>query len=246
MKRNKTAFEKFFSLSRYRRRYGADHASSKISLDFKSQKTKFLDGAKLVYTHGSSNDISKHFKNLEKEFIGNYELCLTLAKIIVLIRREYKVKKYFQIFESLWNQESEFLLKHLNSRWLISSVDTFFDHSQDKNIIYLSLACNVLANSIKIYESERFLIDAHLNKDNLNKQNDLDSEVRFSLFDGMSVFKYGTDDTLRNMRWRINKVYKDNIAGEIFLELFKRFNHFDTAYKRAKDRHNRNRTAWWE
>jgi len=48
------------------------------------------------------------------------------------------------------------------------------------------------------------------------------------------------------MRWRINKVYKDNIAGEIFLELFKRFNHSDTAYKRAKDRHNRNRTAWWE
>jgi len=48
MKRNKSAFEKFFSLSRYRRRYGADHASSKISLDFKSQKTKFLDGARVV------------------------------------------------------------------------------------------------------------------------------------------------------------------------------------------------------
>ena len=246
MKRNKTALEKFFSLSRYRRRSGAYHASSKISLDFKTQKTKFLDGAEAIYTHGSSNDISAHFKNLEKEFIGNYELCLTLAKTIVLIRREYKVKKYFQIFESLWYQESKFLLKHLNSRWLISSIDTFFDHSQDKNIIYLSLACNVLANSIKIYESERFLTDAESNIDNIDKQRDLDNEMRFSLFDGMSVFKYGTDDTLRNMRWRINKVCKDNIAGEIFLELLKRFNHFDTAYKRAKDRHNRNRTAWWE
>jgi len=128
----------------------------------------------------------------------------------------------------------------------MSAADTIADQSNDQSQVALAIACSCLVNSVKIYESERFLTDAESNIDNIDKQRDLDNEMRFSLFDGMSVFKYGTDDTLRNMRWRINKVCKDNIAGEIFLELFKRFNHFDTAYKRAKDRHNRNRTAWWE
>jgi len=73
----------------------------------------------------------------------------------------------------------------------------------------------------------------------------LDNEERFSLFDGTSVFKVGTDDTLRNMRWRIDKVAKLNVAGNILLEIFLRLQTYDTVYKRFKDRHIRDKTGWW-
>jgi len=94
-------------------------------------------------------------------------------------------------------------------------------------------------------ESERFITNAQDCLDNQEKIGKLDNGERFALFDGTSVFKFGTDDTLRNMRWRINKVAKLNIAGEILLEIFKRLQKYDTIYKRSKDRHTRNKTGWW-
>ncbi|MDA9058196.1 hypothetical protein N9K59_02895 [Candidatus Thioglobus sp.] len=73
----------------------------------------------------------------------------------------------------------------------------------------------------------------------------LDNEERVPLFDGTSVFKIGTDDTLRNMRWRIDKVAKINIAGEILLEIFLRLQKYDTVFKRLRARHSRSKTGWW-
>jgi len=61
----------------------------------------------------------------------------------------------------------------------------------------------------------------------------LESEHRFALFDGKSVFKFGTDDALRNMHWRLDKVSKINVSGGILLEVFSRLQEHDTAYKCA-------------
>ena len=65
------------------------------------------------------------------------------------------------------------------------------------------------------------------------------------LCDWKSVFKVGTDDTLRNMGWRIDKVAKKNIAGEILIEIFLRLQEHDTVFKRLRDRHSRSKTGWW-
>ena len=244
-KRNKTPFEKWFSLSRHQRRSGANKLSALISTNFKLQKAQIISGEEITYTHGSANDLSKHFQALEQEFIGQSELCYTHAKIIVLIRREFKVEKHFSQFEQLWQTEKRYLLKHLNTRWLIAAADTFADYSDDDTVRALSVACTCLLNTVKIQESERFITNAQNCNDDLDKIHQLDNERRFSLFDGTSIFKFGTDDTLRNMRWRIDKVAKFNIAGEILLEIFTRLQKFDTVYKRTKDRHNRDKTSWW-
>jgi len=245
MKRDKTIFEKWFSLSRYQRKSGAKELSSTISIDFKSQRKKIITGGKTIYTHGSSNSIQEHFGALKQEFVEKSELCYTHAKIIVLIRRDFEVDNHYKLFEQLWQEEKEHLLKNLNTRWLIAATDTFADYSDDDAIKSLSIACVCLLNTVKLQESERFLTNADQCKDDNEKQNRLDNEERFALFDGTSVFKFGTDDTLRNMRWRINKTAKLNIAGEILLEIFKRLQKFDTVYKRTKDRHARNKTGWW-
>jgi len=244
-KRNKTLFEKWFSLSRHQRRSGAKNLSVLIPTNFKVQKAHIISGDEITYTHGSANDLSQHFLALEQEFVGQSELCYTHAKIIVLIRREFEVGKHFKQFEHLWHTEKKYLLKHLNTRWLIAAADTLADYSDDNAVRALSVACTCLLNTVKIQESERFITNAQNCSDDLDKIHQLEKEKRFSLFDGTSVFKFGTDDTLRNMRWRIDKVAKFNIAGEILLEVFKRLQKFDTVYKRTKDRHTRDKTCWW-
>ena len=244
-RRDKTRFERWFSLSRHKRRSGAIVLSEKISSDFSRQKEIIIDGDEIQYTHGSSNNLKEHFVALRDEFIDQSELCYTHAKIIVLIRRDFESKKHFAIFENLWKEEKDYLLKHLNTRWLISAADTFADFSDDDSIKSLSVACSCLLNTVKMQESERFITNAHSSIDDKEKMTRLDNEERISLFDGTSVFKVGTDDTLRNMRWRIDKAAKINIAGEILLEIFLRLQEHDTVFKRLKDRHSRSKTGWW-
>lgn len=245
MKRDKSRFERWFSFSQHRRRDGAQELSDQISTDFSKQRQISIDGDGLRYTHGSSNDLDEHFEALKAEFVGNSELCYTHAKIIVLIRRDFEVKKHFKIFELLWQEERDYLLKNLNTRWLISATDTFADYSNNDAVRGLSVACSCLLNTVKMQESERFITNAQECTDDKEKISKLDNEERSALFDGTSVFKFGTDDTLRNMRWRIDKAAKLNIAGEILLEIFKRLQEFDTIYKRSKDRHTRDKTGWW-
>jgi len=244
-RRDKTRFEKWFSFSRHKRRSGAKELSQHISTDFFQQKKIVIDGDKIHYTHGSSNNLEEHFVALRDEFIDQSELCYTHAKIIVLIRRDFEAKNHFAIFEKLWEEEKDYLLKHLNTRWLISAADTFADFSDDDSIKSLSVACSCLLNTVKMQESERFITNAHSFIDDKEKMNRLDNEERISLFDGTSVFKVGTDDTLRNMRWRIDKVAKINTAGAILLEIFLRLQENDTVFKRLRDRHKRSKTGWW-
>jgi len=244
-RRDKSRFEKWFSFSRHKRRSGAKELSSGITTDFAQQRKRIIDGNEAQYTHGSANDLKEHFFALRREFVGQSELCYTHAKIIVMIRRDFEAKKHFKLLEHLWQTEKDFLLNNLNTRWLISATDTFADYSNDDSTKSLSVACSCLLNTVKIQESERFITNAQDCSDDQEKMTKLDNEERFALFDGTSVFKFGTDDTLRNMRWRIDKMAKTNVVGEILLEIFKRLQKFDTVYKRSKQRHTRSKTSWW-
>ena len=244
-RRDKTRFEKWFSLIRHKRRSGAIELSDQITTNFLQQKKIIINGNEVHYTHGSSDNLEEHFIALRDEFVDQSELCYTHAKIIVLLRRDFKTKNHFTIFEKLWEEEKDYLLENLNMRWLISATDTFADFSNDDSVKSLSVACSCLLNTIKMQESERFITNAHSCINDKEKLSRLDNEERVPLFDGISVFKFGTDDTLRNMRWRIDKIANLNIAGEILLEIFLRLQQFDTVYYRSKERHSRDRTGWW-
>ncbi|WP_190600271.1 hypothetical protein [Candidatus Vesicomyidisocius sp. SY067_SCS001] len=244
-RRDKNKFEKWFSLTRHQRRRGAKYLSKHINVDFKHQKKQFIVDNGIIYTYGSPKNIEEHFNALKNEFSGQSKLCHTHAKLIVLIRREFETKKHFTIFENLWHEETKFLLKNLNTRWLLSAINTFTDCSNNDAIIGLSVACSCLLITIEIQESERFIINSQNNKDDKEKTDRLNNEERIMLFDGISTFKFGTSDTIRNMRWRIDKAAKINVAGKILLEVFKRLQKFDTIYKRAKNRHTRDKTGWW-
>ncbi len=244
--RKKTKLERLLSFNQHRKRKGASKTFQTMpNVDFSALKSKKIVGDEIEYTHGSNKDIQTHISDLRNEFIGQPELLYYHAQLIVFIRREFKVKENFTLFQQLWDSQQDYLLRHLNMRWIVSAADTFVDHSADP--LARSMAMNVitLVNTIKMNETERYLQCAERNTDNGARLESLQNK-RVALPDGMSGFAVGTDDTLRNMRWRLEEVAKLHPLGKMLLAVFERLQNHETVYKRFKDRHTRKKTAWWD
>lgn len=245
--RKKSKLERFFSLNQHRKRLGASKLASHDTLeDYAALKSKLVDSEKIVYTHGASKSLERHIADLRQEFAGQSELIYHHAKLIVMLRREYKTEKHFRLFQDLWNKEQEFLLKNLNTRWLVSAADTLSDFSKNEIERALALSVSLLINTIKSYETERYLQKAEALTDLEERKAKL-SRGRINLFDGTSALAVGTDDTIRNMRWRMEEIcgIHDSISGEILKEVFNRLQSEENIYFRLKERHTRKKTAWW-
>ncbi|NBB50681.1 hypothetical protein GVN24_20595 [Rhizobium sp. CRIBSB] len=243
MARKKTAFERFFSLNWHRKRLGgAKHIQSVA--DFAAMKMALIDGDAPMQTRGSAKSLDAHLENLRREFAGQPELLWHHAKLIVLLRRGVETEKVLAQFEDLWEQEGAFLAGALNLRWLVSATDTFADHSRDAETRTLATLVSLLVNTIKIYETERVLADgAPLPLSPVKIERVQDELV--PLFSGLSCFTVGTDDTLRNMRWRLDPLMEKGPVGLILKTVFDRLQVEDTAYARLKAQHHRERTGWW-
>jgi len=249
MKRKKSKFEKWFSFSRHQRRFGASKAVGKMSEnDLLAMKNTLIDEVSLQYTHGSEVSIEAHIENLKKEFVGQSQLCHHVASLLVLIRREIDVKNNFSALESLWEMFDDFLINSLNTRWLIAIADTYADCSKNPIEKACALAATALVNTVKLCETERLITDGEgVNSENIKKY-DL-QQNRYPLWDGTSAFAAGTDDTLRNFRWRLDTFLSEEsdtvVSAKIFSTVFLRLQENDNIYKRFRDCHHRNRTQWW-
>ena len=244
--RQKSKFEQWFSFSRHKRRFGADKVYQTLANgNIEQLKTTIIQGDTITYTYGSATDLNEHIQNLKQEFIGQPELNHFHASLIVLIRRDIDIDKNYQIFKELWLAERDFLLKQLNTRWLISACDTFIDYDEDKTLQAILMNAISLINTIKLQETEHLLCQIHYQENEQIKQQLL--QERVALFDGTSAFAVGTDDTLRNMRWRLDKICAYHELGQIVIEIFERLqsqqNH--NVYSRFRQRHTRERTRWW-
>ncbi|WP_294033356.1 hypothetical protein [uncultured Moraxella sp.] len=244
--RQKSKLERWFSFSRHQRRFGADIVTQALDgQDIESMKATLITGDDTIYTYGSAKDLQTHINDLRQEFVGLPTLCHYHASLIVLIRREIDTEANFQKFKALWLAERDFLLQHLNTRWLISACDTFIDHDEDATLQAILMNANILINTIKLQETERLLCQAtDIEHDDVRQR--LQTE-RVALFDGTAAFAVGTDDSLRNMRWRLDKVCAHHPLGQIVIEIFDRLQlaEHDTVYSRFRARHTRERTRWW-
>ncbi len=244
--RKKTRLERLLSFNQHRKRKGADKEFQKIiAVNIAELKSNIIEGEEVNYTYGSSKDISQHIADLRDEFIGKSELLYYHAQLIVYIRREYKVKENYSAFETLWAEEQDFLLANLNTRWIVSAADTFIDYADSSLVKALAMNVVTLVNTIKINETERYLQNQQTAQDDIEKLVTLKT-VRVPLFDGISAFAVGTDDSLRNMRWRLEEVAKLHPLGGMLLEVFDRVQNYDSVYKRLKERHTRKKTSWWD
>lgn len=247
MKKKPNGLHKFFSFSRWQRRFGAGHlnvdAIDGENLEY--LKKSIIDHGDAVLSRGSAKDIHQHYATLRLEFSGQPELCFHHAMLIVMIRREVDVPKTFARFETLWHEHSDWLLHNLNIRWLVSACDTFADHSKDSNQRALALATTLLANTVKAYETENIMTH-HLSPLYDPQIVAKVQEEAIPLFEGMSCYTIGTDDTLRNMVWRMKEIALYNTTGQILMEVFKRLNNLPTAFGRMRLAHTRTKTEFWD
>ena len=250
MKRRKTVFEHWFSWSRHQRRQGAAEVTANLQrADLQALKQQTVAGEQPQYGHGAQPDLREHLQRLEGEFAGQSRLLLHHATLIVLIRREAQIGRHYAQFRALWDAERDFLCRHLNLPWLVSACDTFIDHDRDPVLRALMLQAVLLVNTVKLCETERFLQhpEGGAPADRPEALQALQSG-RVPLLDGLSAFTVGTDDTLRNMRWRLQSVCALHPLGMLVLEVFDRLTREDAGdnvYLRFRRRHTRVRTQWW-
>ncbi|MVA56070.1 hypothetical protein [Agrobacterium vitis] len=240
--RKKSRIERFFSLNQHRKRWGATrHAVA--DLDYQALKQQMVEGDTALQTRGSEKSLDLHLENLRREFAGQPELLWHHARLIVLLRREFQVEQTFAQLQALWEAEADFLCENLNLRWLVSAADSFVDYHPDAGERARAMLVSLLVNTVKIYETERVLATAPAPAD-AQKLERLQSEL-IPLFSGLSCFTIGTDDTLRNMRWRLDGLMAQGPVGLMLKTVFDRLQVEDTAFARLKAQHHRGRTGWW-
>ncbi|MCE6073882.1 hypothetical protein FS764_07610 [Agrobacterium vitis] len=240
--RKKSRIERFFSLNQHRKRWGAArHAVA--DLDYQGLKQQMVEGDTALQTRGSEKSLDLHLENLRREFAGQPELLWHHARLIVLLRREFQVEQTFAQLQALWEAEAAFLCENLNLRWLVSAADSFVDHHPDAGERARAMLVSLLVNTVKIYETERVLATGPAPAD-AQKLERLQSEL-IPLFSGLSCFTIGTDDTLRNMRWRLDGLMAKGPVGLMLKTVFDRLQVEDTAFARLKAQHHRGRTGWW-
>lgn len=244
VRRRKTRLERFLSLNQHRKRWGARrHVAA--DPDLAAMRERIVQAGEPVQTRGSDKSLDRHLANLRCEFSGQPEILLHHATLIVLIRREVRTVESLDRFLALWTQEAEFLCRHLNLRWLISAADTFAEHAADAQARAVAMMASVLGNTVKIGESDRYIRGAEALAPLPERIEKLQTEL-VPLFEGTSVFTVGTDDTLRNMYWRLEPFFAAGPAGMILKAVYDRMQVNDTAFARLRMLHHRDRTGWWD
>lgn len=242
--RKKSRLERFLSLNRHRKRWGAGRHLP-ADADLAAMRERIVEAGEAVQTRGAEKSLDRHLENLRREFSGQPELLHHHARLIVLIRREVRPAESVARFLALWAQEAGFLCRHLNLRWLVSAADTFADHAPDPQARAVAMMATLLANTVKVCESDRYIRGAETLAPRADRIETLQTDL-VPLFGGMSVFTVGTDDTLRNMYWRLEPFFAAGPAGMILKTVYDRLQVDDTAFARLRALHRRDRTGWWD
>ncbi len=202
-----------------------------------------------------TKDLFAHLDNIKHQFIGQPELCFYQAALVVLLRREYKPKETFSEFETLWSIEKDYLLDHLSLRWIVSACDTFVDHTENATRAAILMNTTTLINTLRVYETKQFLQLGAANSFELKTRIEDNIEALYRsdmpLYDGLTYFRIGSDDTLKNMRDRYRKFYDaDKLATTILLSVFDRLqNNLQTSYSAfatMRSLHRSERSIWWQ
>lgn len=202
-----------------------------------------------AFTHKPrTNDLTAHLENLKHQFIGQSELCFYHATLVVLLRRNYKPKEIFAEFEQLWDTEMDYLLKHLSLRWIVSACDTFVDHSTDITRAAILMNITTLVTTLRVYESKHFLLRPANSKSLPLLNDNIEAFYRsdIPLYDGLTYFRAGSDDTLKNMRKRYENFYKsDKLATTILLSVFDKLQKNNSAFSTMRSLHKSEKSEWW-
>lgn len=215
-----------------------------LTLSRATLRETLVAGSDKQYSYGRKVDLDDHMQMLSREFTGASSLLLYHAVINFLIRRSVDLKANMARFLDLWKNDREFLLDHLDSRWLVSACDTIADHHPDSEQRALAAAGTLFTNTVRVYETER-LLSGKGNAEAIDAANIPDLCNRVGFYDGLTAFAIGQGDAIQNLFRRIEQLgVGDTPAGAILFELIARANANDTVFGRFRTVHRNPATMW--
>ena len=217
-------------------------------LDIPSFKTKTLPRTPVrsLEQRRKEERVIRRLKNLKEEFSEKNYLEFFHAVTIHFIRNRLNLQHCLSNFWTIWNEEAEFMISHLNSRWLVSACDTIIDHSEEPDEVATAITAILFMNTIKLYETERFVQPQAVSDGFDMQQADLAMLSRQTyLFDGMLIYTIGRGDMIKNMLDRIMTHSNSRIASAILKELIRRAATHNTIFKRLREAHTQEKTRWW-
>jgi hypothetical protein len=147
-------------------------------------------------------DLHDHLRALREEFTGQLEIVYFHASLIVKIRRRIDLEESFAAFRSLWSKDGLRLLRLLNTRWIVSALDSFVDHGEDDERGG-AMAIATFVNMLKLSETEHRLAGSPEHAAERIADN---SDNIPQLWDGVRSFRVTDDDTFANMVQRMRRM----------------------------------------
>jgi hypothetical protein len=173
-------------------------------------------------------DFFEHMNELRSEFLDRSELLFIHAGCVVALRRRLAVDHFLPLYLRLWREERPFLLRELSLRWLVSACDTLVDRGETPLQRAIALSGSLLANSMKLAETERLRSRAADDATEVPRPR----RPAGDLFDGMTTFRPG-GDMVDNLFRRLAQVAAlDDVAGPILREVARRVRRADTVMRR--------------
>jgi hypothetical protein len=173
-------------------------------------------------------DFFEHMNELRSEFVDRSELLHIHAGCVVALRRRLAPDHFRPLYLRLWRDERPFLLRELSLRWLVSACDSLADAGETPVQRALALSGSLLANSMKLVETERIRLGIGGEEAAPRPPR----RPRPAMFDGMTMFQPG-GDMVENLFRRLDTIAQlDDIAGPILREVAARIRRADTVVRR--------------
>lgn len=180
---------------------------------------------------GREPNLIRHFRKLQPEFADQSRLSHLLAAAVVILRREPNCAEAAELFHKITDRYSTQLASEMKLRWLVSITDSFADHGRNQAQRAMGIAGSLLANTLKLSETERRLYAV---------PRPWPPQRRLAgggpLFDGMITYWVEKGEMITLMTERLERVCADDPqAGPFTREILRRAHRNNTVYRRLTE-----------
>lgn len=211
----------------------------KQDCDLEALKTKLVHGP-TFRPRVNRRKIAHQKQLLEFQFNGKPEICLLNALAISYLRRNTpRADKARHIFLRIWREHGDFVAKNLNTRWIISSLQTFSDYGENEQQRQIGVAAYIYGTFVRASEVEHVYYNRKPDEVYPSDMTRMDERLR-----GLNGYRIGGTDMLFNLNAvMVGLAARDPVAGVGLFELLRRVRDGDTLFSRmdqtriAKDIH---------
>jgi len=182
-----------------------------------NQQLQIINDVEPVANLNRLTDVEENIRAVRGEFVGKPEICHTLVKHIIYLRRNIDVVENKHNFFKLLGKYINVLLEHYDVRWLLSICDTYVDHGDEYSSAVAMNIVNIV-NGTNIQSTIMYTVPEPVM---LSER--MTTDVKYPTWGGMITCDIITGDTIHNMMTRNDKIIKGHyILNKIWCEIKRR------------------------